>query len=280
MASVVITRTTAMFPSSVFVQWEIAHDENGTHTVDLHRSGSPTGPWNVVALAMVDAYHALDNHFNLPPPPGQNDNHTGVNLLSLSRDIYYKVTVTPPSGINGRFESAASPVEPGLDRRTRLFKRKILRDESVAFRNLNGVPIAVLKVRRWGQTCRECWDATLNEATHEHCTFCFGTGYERGYWNPIYIRGRKSAAPVQTQMTAHGESDTKRVTFTVLDYPHIEKEDLLIDLRRNDRYIVEMVTPTELKGVVVHQSVTASLIARDAVEYKLLVDPANTPALY
>jgi hypothetical protein len=81
-------------------------------------------------------------------------------------------------------------------------------------------------------------------------------------------------------MTAHGESDTKRVTFTVLDYPHIEKEDLLIDLRRNDRYIVEMVTPTELKGVVVHQSVTASLIARDAVEYKLLVDPANTPALY
>ena len=280
LASVAITRTTALFPSAVFIQWDIARDEDGEHTVDIFRSGSPTGPWQEVSLALVDAYHVLDDKFNLPPPPGQNDLHTGLNLLSLSRDIYYYVSVTPPSGMSNRFQSSPVAVEPGLDRRTRLFKRKILRDESTAFRRLNGVPIGVLKRRHWGKICRECYDEVNREATREHCPFCLGTSFEGGYWNPVYIRGRKSPAPVQTQISAHGNSEVKVVTFTVLDYPHLEKKDVLVDLRHNDRYEVQMVVPTELMGVIVHQAVTASLLSRSSVEYTVLVDPANTPSLY
>ena len=280
MASVEITRTTALYPTAVFIQWDITRDEDGEHTVDIYRSGSPAGPWQVVASALVDAYHVLDDKFNLPPPPNQNDRHIGVNQLSLSRDIYYYVAVTPPSGAANRFQSAPMAVEPGLDRRTRLFKRKILRDESTAFRRLNGVPIAALKRRHWGKICRECYDEVNREATREHCPFCFGTSFETGYWAPVYIRGRKSPAPVQTQISAHGESEIKVVTFTLLDYPHLEKKDLLVDLRRNDRYEIQMVVPTELKGVTVHQAVTASLISRSSVEYKVLVDPANVPPLY
>lgn len=264
----------------MFIQWDISRDESGEHTVDIFRSGSPTGPWQEVAIALVDAYHVLDDKFNLPPPPGQNDIHVGLNLLTLSREVYYYIEVRPPSGLANRFQSAVVSVEPGLDRRTRLFKRKILRDEATAFRRLNGIPIAALKRRRWGKVCRECYDEVNREATREHCPFCLGTSFEGGYWSPVYIRGRKSPAPVQTQMSAHGETDLKTVTFTVLDYPHLEKKDVLVDLRRNDRYEVQMVVPTELKGVVVHQAVTASLISRSSVEYTVLVDPSNTPGLY
>ena len=81
-------------------------------------------------------------------------------------------------------------------------------------------------------------------------------------------------------MSAHGDSDVKKATFTILDYPHVEKYDVIVDLRRNDRYEVEMVTATELKGVYVHQTISASLLARSSVEYVILVDPANTPPLY
>lgn len=280
MASVEITRTTALFPSAVFVQWNITRDETGEHTVDLYRSGSPTGPWQEVALAMVDAYHALDEKFNLPPTMGQTDLQLGLNLFSLSKEVYYKVVVTPPTGMAGRYESVPTSIEPALDVRTRLLKRKILRDEAVAFRRLNGVPLAVLKKRHWGKRCRECWDPVSNGATHEHCPYCYGTGIEHGFWNPVYVRGRKSAAPVQTQMSAHGDSDVKKVLFTLLDYPHVEKHDVIVDLRRNDRYEVEMVTATELKGVYVHQTVTASQLARSSVEFAVLVDPTNTPPLY
>ena len=280
MASVEITRTTALFPSAVFVQWDLVTDETGEHTVDVFRAGSPEGPWQSVVTALVNAYHFLDDNFNVPGAESTEDHHEGLNLFSLSRDVYYKVEVYPPSGSTNKFVCAPVSIEPGLDTRTRLFKRKILRDEATAFRRLNGVPIAVLKRKHWGTLCRQCYDHVTHEATLEHCRICYGTGYEGGYWTPVYIRGRRTPGPVQTQVTAHGESDTKNVNFIILDYPHIAHKDILIDLRRNDRYIVEMVTTTELKGVVVHQTASASLLSRSSVEYVPLVDPATVPPLY
>lgn len=281
MASVVINRTTPLFPSAVFVQWVIFPDEAGAHLVDVYRSGSPMGPWQPIAQSLLNTYQYLDDRFNVPPPPQPaTDEQEAFNLLSLSREVYYLVTVTPPSGLANAFSSAATPIEPYLDTRTRLFKRKILHDEATAFRSLNGVPLAVLKRLRWGTRCRECWDPITREATHEHCPHCFGTGFEGGYWAPVQIRGRKSAAPVQTQITAQGNNDLKLVSFTVLDYPHLEYQDVLVDLRRNERYLIQTVTPTTLKGVIVHQVATASEIARNAVEYRVPVDPTASPPLY
>ncbi len=279
MASVEITRTTALFPSAVFVQWNIAADETGTHLVDLYRSGSPEGPWESVAASMADAYNCLDNRFNLPPPPpgGARD---GLNLFSLSREVYYQVVVTPPSGPANVFSSPPRPIEPGLDVRTRNLKRKLLRDMAVGFKHLNGIPLIVLKRRHWGTRCPVCVDPVTHESVLEHCTTCFGTGFTGGYWSPVLIRGRRSTAPVQTQMTAHGDSDTKVVAFTILDYPHVEYKDIIVDLQRNDRYQIQMVASTELKSVIVHQVATASLLGRNSIEYSLLVDPTSTPPLY
>lgn len=275
-----ITRTTALYPSAVFIQWDFVPEESGTYLVDVFRSGGPQGPWQILASSLADAFHFVDDKFNLPPPELPTDVHEGLNFFSLARTVYYMVTVTPPSGSANAFSSAPTVIEPGLDMRTRLFKRKILRDESVAFRNLNGVPIAALKRRHWGTRCRDCYDEGLREGTMEHCRTCYGTTFEGGYWTPIIIRGRRSPAPVQQQMSAHGDSDLRSVVFVVLDYPQLEKKDILIDLRRNERYIIEMVSPTELKGVTVHQTIHASHVTRSAVEYNVPVDPNTTPPLY
>lgn len=280
LGSAEITRTTALFPNAVFVQWDINTDESGKNLVDIFRAGGPEGPWEPLADSMPDAYQYLDNKFNLPPPTGSSEVREGFNQLSLSKDVWYMVTVTPPSGPANAFSSPPTVVEPGLDRRTRLFKRKILRDESTAFRNLNGIKLVVLKRKHWGTRCDECWDPLTKEGTKEHCRKCYGTTFEGGYWAPINIRGRRTPAPVQTQMTAHGESDVRHVTFIVLDYPAIRTKDLIIDVRRNQRFLVQSVSPTELKTVFVHQNIAASEIARDAVEYEVPVDPSTTPPLY
>jgi hypothetical protein len=280
MGSVQITRTTALYPSAVFLQWDLRTDEAGSHLIDVTRAGSPAGPWEPVATSLPDAYHFLDDEFGAPAPANPTAPRVGPNLFSLSREVYYRITATPPSGAANAFASAPVPVEPGLDVRTRLFKRKILRDEATAFRHLNGVPLVVLKRRRWGTRCPECFDPVTRESTLEHCPVCFGTSFQDGYWAPVAIRGRKSAAPVQTQLTAHGESDVKTVTFAILDYPHVAYKDVVIDLRRDDRYEVQTVTPTELKGVMVHQSLTASLLGRNAIEYRVPIDPTSAATLY
>jgi len=278
MGSVTVTRTTALFPSAVFIQWDISPDAPGSFLTDIHRSGSPEGPWEPIGIALRDAYSYLDEYFNLPPPENPGAEHAGLNFFSLSRDVYYRVTVTPDSG--DTFVSAPTPIEPGLDRRTRLLKRKMQRDASIGFRKLNGIPTAVLKRKHWGPRCTYCYDATLREATIEHCPICLGTSFEGGYWAPVIITARRTPAPVQTQITAHGDSDVKVLSFITLDYPHIESRDILVDLRRNDRYRVEVATSTELRGVMVHQTISASELGRNAVEYSIDVDPYAVPPLY
>lgn len=278
--SVNITRTTALFPSAVFIQWDVDCDESGSFAIEVHRAGAPEGPWECAGDGLRDAYNYVDKFFNLPPGERYNDIHSGLNLFSLSRQVYYKVVVTPPSGVENQFESPPVAIEPGLDRRTRLFKRKILRDEATAFRHLNGIQLVALKRKNWGVRCRDCWDPVTRDGTREHCRRCYGTTFEGGYWEPVAIRGRRTPGAVEAQMTPHGDSEVRYVNFLTLDYPHLEYKDLIIDVARNDRFIIQRAVSTELKTVTVHQTLTASLIARDAVEYKVPVDPATVPPLY
>lgn len=280
MSSVTIRRTTALYPSAVFVQWDIQSDESGALLVDIARSQSPSGPWETIATGMLDAYNFVDDAFNLPPAPTSSNGREGTNLFALARAIYYQVTVTPPSGPANAFVSDPTPVEPGLDARTRLLKRKILHDQATGYKRLNGIPIIVLKRRRWGERCPRCWDPVTKQSTLEHCLACFGTSYAGGYWTPTLIRGRREAATVETQMTSDGDSEMKLADFNVLDYPLIEYKDVVIDLRRNERYQVQRVHSTELKSVPVHQKLTASLLAHNSIEYKVLVDPERIPPLY
>ena len=280
MAEVLITRTTALFPTAVFIQWDVTSEESGAFFVDIARSESPSGPWESIATGLREAYNFVDDRFNLPPADPANAGREGVNLFSLARVIYYQVTVIPPSGSAGAFVSEPTPVEPGLDRRTRLFKRKILHDQAVGYRRLNGIPLIVLKRKRWGDRCPKCYDPVTKESTLEHCTVCYGTTFVGGYWAPTLIRGRREAATVESQMTSHGDSDTKLADFNILDYPNVEYKDLIIDLVRNDRYQVQRTHHTELKSVTVHQKLVASLLGRNSVEYKLLVDPTAIPPLY
>lgn len=274
-----ITRTTALYPSAVFLQWDIDSDESGSFFVDVARSGNPLGPWETIATGLRDAYNIVDDKFNLPPSHNANGKE-GLNLFSLSRALYYQVTITPPSGIANTFLSDPRPVEPGLDTRTRLFKRKILHDEAVGYRRLNGIPLILLKRRRWGVRCDICYDPITKESTQEHCLSCFGTSFQGGYWAPVAIRGRREASATQTQMTSSGDSDMQLNDFNILDYPLVDYKDLIIDLLRNDRYQVQRVHATEMKGVPVHQKLAASLLGRNSIEYKIVTDLVNTSALY
>lgn len=273
MSGIHITRTTPLYPSGVFLQWDIQADEPGPLLVDVARSGAPGGPWETVKASLRDAYNALDD---LRAPGGQL--RAAPNQLSLARAIYYLVTATTASG--STIKSEPTPVEPHLDARTRLLKRKILRDQAIGYRRLNGVVLVVLKRRRWGDRCPVCYDALTKQATQEHCPTCLGTSFVGGYWSPVAIRGRREAAAVQVNMSSQGDSEQRVTDFNILDYPLVEAKDVIVDLARNDRYEVQRVHETELKGVPVHQKITAGLLSRSSIEYEVRVEPRSVPSLY
>lgn len=273
--SVEITRLLPLFPRGVFLQWDLVNpSESGTFTFDVYRSGSPEGPWETRVAGAAN----ISNYNDVIPTTSTQAAGT-INQLSLTLGIFYKIVVTPPSGSANKVE-VVSVVEPRLDGPQRLLKRKILRDESLTFKKLNGVEIAVVKRMRWGPRCTVCWDKTTKAVTRANCSTCFGTGFSPGYFAPIMTLGRRGTLPSAKQITPQGVSDYRPTQVTILDAPKVEPDDILVFLKDNKRFLVKAVIQTELKTVGVHQKLEVSEIARSSVEYRLVVDPARIPPLF
>jgi hypothetical protein len=273
--SVEITRLLPLFPRGVFLQWDLVNPtEAGTYTFDVYRSGAPSGPWTALTLGAANICNYSD-----VLPTTSTQVATDVNQLSLSRGIFYRVVATPPSGAAGKVE-VVSAVEPRLDGQQRLLKQKILRDESVMLRKLNGVEIAVCKRMHWGPRCTKCWDKTTKAVTRANCSTCFGTGFTPGYFTPILTLGRRGTLPSAKQVAPQGVAEYRPTQVTLLDVPKIEPDDVLVFLKDNKRFIVKAIIQTELKTVGVHQKLEVSELARSSMEYRLVVDPTRIPPLF
>ena len=267
-----ITRAIPLYPLGTFLQWDLIEPaESGTYIFDVYRGGSPEGPWEPLALGGINNYNYLDRI----PTTVSND----VNQLSLARGIFYRVVATPPTGAQNVVE-AVTVVEPRLDGRQRLLKRKILRDESILLKRFNGVEVAICKRMHWGPRCTKCYDKYTKDVIRANCTLCLGTGFIPGYFTPIITWGRRLPAQPDVSMTPQGKSDITMTRITLLDIPQVQDDDILVFLRDNRRFIVKKMTATELRTVTVHQTVLVSELSRSSVEYRIVVDPTRIPPLF
>lgn len=282
-----ITRLLPLFPNSVFLQWDLVSPaESGTYTFQVDRSGSPAGPWTSVLGATTGIYSCVDaapttgvEQPPVPAPANAAPNPQDFNLLSMARALYYRVTVTPPSGSSNAV-ATISEVEPRLSGKQRLLRRKMLRDASMAFKKLNGVEIAVLKRVRWGPRCPKCFDPYTKESVRGACSNCFGTGFFPAYYAPVVTLGRRGTRPSAKQITPQGATEYRPTQATLLDVPKVDPDDILVFLRDNKRFIVKTTIETELQNVGVHQKFEISEIARSSPEYRLVADTLRTPPLF
>lgn len=269
-----VTRVLPLYPRGTFLQWDLVDPvEAGDYTFDIYRSGSPDGPWTELLIQTENRYNYSDLM-----PSASTQAAEEVNQLSLTRGIFYRIVVTSPSMLS-RAE-VVTPVEPRLDGRQKMLKRKFLRDASVMLRRLNGVEIAVVKRMRWGPRCPRCWDATTKAVTRANCTTCYATGFSPGYFAPVLTLGRRGTIPAAKQITPQGVAEYRPTQLTILDAPKVEPDDLLVFLSDNRRFLVKAVTQTELKTVAVHQKLEISEIARSSIEYRLVVDATRIPPLF
>ena len=270
--SVQITRLLPLFPRGVFLQWDLIDPtESGEYVIDVYRAGSPDGPWTPLVIGAVDQY----NYHDTVPTDTSND----LNQLSLVRGIFYRVVVTPPSGTTNQVETS-SAVEPRLDGKQRLLKRKMLRDASMMLKKLNGVEVAVVKRMHWGPRCTKCYDKFTKEVIRANCTACYGTGFTPGYFAPIVTLGRRGTLPNAKQVSPQGVTEYRPTQVTILDVPKVEPDDVLVFLKDNKRFVVKAVIQTELRTVGIHQKLEVSELARSSIEYRLVVDPLRIPPLF
>ena len=269
-----ITRAMPLFPGGAFLQWDLVNpSESGTYLFSVFRGASPNGPWDPLVTNAANIMSYADKLSTTQTLA------VAANTLSLSRNMLYRVTAVPPSGVANQAE-VVSTIEPKLTGRHRLLKRKMLRDESLMLRKINGVEIAVCKRMHWGPRCTKCFDKYSKEIVRANCTACMGTGYDPGYHTPVITLARRSVGPVQTAMTPQGKVDTATTQITLLDAPTVEEGDVLVFLRDNRRFLVKQQLQTELLTVSVHQKLMVSELARSSIEYRILVDPLRIPSLF
>ncbi len=267
-----VTRTTPIYnhptTTGIFVQWEVTNAPNTNIIFKLERSGAPEGPFELV-IDKITTFHYFDNdNENLAP-------RENLNFLSLSRMVYYRVTATAEDVV----ASTVEPIGDYLPRRQMLLRRKIQRDIRVGFK-FNSIPLIILKRRHWGLRCDDCFDALTKKVTNSRCEVCYGTGFKFGYFNPVRIDGRISVENIQAQITEQDKAEVDHKALTVLDYPILEADDIVAELRQNKRYIVLSVTRTELRTVPVHQRVILAELSKDSIEYRVIINQSTVPAIY
>jgi hypothetical protein len=273
-----ITQLTPVYPTKVFLQWDLDNPtESGSYTFAIQRSGSSEGPWETLRAGAPNIFNYVDDLTNQP----QYGDDEKVHLYSLQKQIYYRVTVVPPSGCVNQATSDPHCIRPELVEPWLAGLRRRLRyDEDILFRKFNGVPLVILKRRRWGDRCTECYDAVTQSILKEHCTECYGTGFKLGYWSPVTTWGRiYPPHNIDPQTTPRDKRESSQQLITLLDIPLLEDNDLIIERDANQRFCIRRQTQTELKRRSVHQQVTGSLIERGAVEYEIPVDFRAAPPI-
>lgn len=284
--------------NQVRLQWDLEEvGESGSFAFEVYRSGSPSGPWTKIK-DYTDVYIGYDDL-----------DTEAANMLSLSRALYYKVRVIPPSGVVNAVESTIMdvdgqaettvmdplpaigyrvldqaqfeadpqtgqtkrPIESNLDRRLRLIRRKIMRDQYIRLKKLNGVEYYLLKRRHFGVRCPDCYDPSTTEVLISHCATCHGTSWQEGYFNPVNILGHRLNSQVQHDLSPQTKDDINIARIQFQNFPRIDEGDLLVEKDKNRRFLVKQRYFTTLKTVPVHQTVTVSELERQAEEYAISV---------
>ena len=275
--SIKITQIVPLYPHKIYFQWDlIKPSEHGSYLFTVERCGSTEGPWETIATDLPDSYNYIDDLGVQTLPPDGN-----VNLYSLARQIYYRVTVTPPSGPSHNVATAPQGLYPAeITPTQRGLRRRLQYDQNILLKRINGVPMVLLKRRRWGIRCTTCYDPVTRATLHEQCPECYGTSFKDGYWTPVLTHGRVyPPTAVNAQTAPQQKIEKAQHNIHLLDVPLLADDDIIVVLATNDRFVVDRQNQTELLRKPVHQVVTVSVLAHGAVEYTIPADTRTIPPL-
>ena len=255
-----IPKILPLFPTRAYMEFALTSLEKLglpkiTPVFFVERSESPniTDSWALITPTGTTNYYYIDDY---------------INLLSMYRTVFYRVYIVVGAT---RYTSDVATVVRGLRRDEFLRRRKILYDEEIVLRKFSGIKIAILKRRHTGERCNVCYDPNTRNVTKSNCSVCYGTGFKNPYFEPFITYGARTPETKGVEEQNDGnEKDMSRMQ--ILDYPTVSPQDIVIDLKWNDRYKVMGIEQTEMRREMVHQELSLTKLARTSPEYFYPVD--------
>ena len=251
-----ITKVLPVYPSHVLIQWNVEDKESALGGIDILRSQSEAGPFNVIATLGSSEYSYSDAE---------------PNLLGLNRKYWYIVKANSVYSESEFVLSSPKTYEYELKGHRAKVARKARRDLKVQLERLNGVPIVILKRKTFGPRCTKCFNPITNDVLYSHCNTCYGTTYVDGYHDPIYTFGKIDPVAVQETIGTSGPNQSAMTGLTIVDYPVVEINDIVIESKTNRRFKVLRKIQSESSRVLVHQDLQISELSRAGIEYDIPV---------
>lgn len=295
MMGVEITRVQGLYRDKIAIQWSLTSVDSSRASgvlFDVQVSGTGTDPWDTIA-------ENVDNVIYINTFEDAADNLTEENLLTLSKERWYRVKaylsdgeilVSDPVDNYGTHASSyghskslgvsadrnANHPNPqtifspkqGTKRRLVLIQRAIQRRRAIALEKYNGVDVAILKRRHYGERCSTCFDRASGMIMLSRCDECYGTGWEGGFYPSIKSVARFVEGTLNTQKDRSGNTEIRQSQLELLDFPRLEKDDIIVELDSGRRWVVAQESDEKhIRRRRLYQSFICNELNRDAVQY-------------
>jgi len=146
---------------------------------------------------------------------------------------------------------------------------EIVRRENIFLNKFFGVPSLFFKKKYFGMRCPVCWNAQIEKVMSDHCTTCYGTGFNGGYWPAASINVKYDPVPNASTLGLAGVNEPIQIGAWSVNYPTIQTFDLVYRIPDAKMFRVSSVQSTELQAVRVRQQLALIELTKDSVEYQL-----------
>lgn len=148
----------------------------------------------------------------------------------------------------------------------------VIGEHNFLFRYVTGVPVAIFQKMHEGiQRCTECWDPISKKPSKSQCTTCFGTGWVKGYYSPIYTWADMTSSVRALHQQPWGDDQPEQITIQLTDYPQVRPEDMLVELRNGQRWKVVTVQDSDKRRRGILQTLQLDKVTHTSIEYRLEV---------
>lgn len=154
---------------------------------------------------------------------------------------YYRIRLLTADG--QLYKSQPTQANGGLDRKSWLRARDIVRREHLQQRRIDGTQGVLLKRKKFGVRCPQCLDHDTNEVTDSECPICYGTGLVGGYypavefWFTLPANFNRRLTIAQPPRGMHGDKDLQGARCVL--YPQIDTRDIWVQAATDERYVID-----------------------------------------
>lgn len=243
-------RVRSLTPHNLQVAWEVENTSEDLLDYDfrIQRSESAEGPFTYVTDAFCDKYQFVDSI---------------VDVETRSNRVwYYRVEATRRStGYSEVF--GPSSREPAPDN----IALELQRQANQMYQLISGRRCWLFPLRTFGQRCR-CFDPEFGSTTKSQCRDCYGTGFARGYLDPIEVYVQFDPTPTSVTTGLARTETMKGQTAHLGSYPDVLPGALLVE-PENIRWIVRSATGPERYRARTRQDLVLDEVPLGAIEYQV-----------